>query len=1050
MNEHHHIVSIGASAGGIEEITSFFDQKPLDGISYVVIQHLSPDFRTRMAELLARHMHLVIREAENGMLVETDHVYIIPNDKYMTILKGRLYITGKGAGHHPHLTINKFFNSLAADQGEKAIGIILSGMGKDGAQGILSIRNAGGFTIARNPETTEFGSMPANAIATGAINFVTEPDLMPALIQDYVLQNRKVLSDQNDKVSMQIILDLIRDNTAFDFSGYKPATLTRRTRKRAVNQNFSSLADYLSFLKGTPEEISALAKEFLISVTAFFRDEEAFAFLGTSIIPAMLEKIGAGEELKIWVPGCATGEEAYSIAMLVWEQVAGNPKNITVKIFATDIDNIALKHAGKGLYSSEAIREIPRERLEKFFTRQGADYKIRPELRKMVIFAQHDLVKNPPYCNIDLISCRNLLIYMSPTLQKKVFAMLLFGLKVDGHIMLGSSENPLPIVKNLHLVNKKWKIYKKLAASRIVNFDTFSLPEFGDPKRSDSKKTWERPKIANGSLAEAINLALANESGRLIVCIDSDNQVIKSYGDTSAFLFQKNFNSNLADLLPKPLLSAFNTLKADARLSNGREAVRGVPIQLDDLTTTVDLSLAPMPLLKDEQEFFLVIFSKAPGDNEGKKQDRLFDERLYHDQYTVNIESELSQVKATLSATYEQLDASLENLQSFNEELLSANEEMQSTNEEMQSVNEELDTINKELVEVNDDLNNYFRSNINGQLFINNELQLMKFSAGVPDYLNLAETDIGRPITHIANIVRLETIIHDCRQVVDLGGVVSREIHMQDGKWCQVVTMPYLRQIDMARKGAIVTFNDISGLKEIAIELDIKNIKLNEINKELDNFVHLASHDLMTPLTQIEGSIAVMNEIGVADIQLKEFLGIINTSVKRFRTLVQDIGTIAKVEADLRSMEPIDLEEVVQSVLWSLENKIRQTGAEITVNLEVKSMHFSKKNLRSILFNLVSNSIKYNESGLPVIKISTKKADRHIILSVQDNGVGIPEQELDQIFNLYGRLRHDIEGDGIGLYLTKRIIDASGGNLVVESTPGQGSNFSVHFDAGKL
>jgi two-component system, chemotaxis family, CheB/CheR fusion protein len=550
MNEHHHIVSIGASAGGIEEIASFFDQKPLDGVSYVVIQHLSPDFRTRMAELLARHLHLVIREAENGMMVETDHVYLIPNDQYMTILKGRLYITGKASGQHPHLTIDKFFSSLAADQGEKAIGIILSGMGKDGTEGIVSISSAGGMTIARNPETTQFGSMPANAIATGAVDFVTEPELMPALIEDYVLQSRRALQDQNEKMSMQTVLELIRDNTAFDFSGYKQATLSRRTRKRAINQNFSSLADYLSFLKVTPQEMNALAGEFLISVTAFFRDQEAFDFLGTSVIAGMLKKIPAGEELKIWVPGCATGEEAYSIGMLISEQLMDNPKEITIKIFATDIDSAALKHAGKGIYTAVAIREISGERLERFFTRQGNDYKITPELRRMVIFAQHDLVRNPPYCNIDLISCRNLLIYLSPSLQKKVLAMLLFGLKVEGHILLGSSENPSPIVKTLHVVNKKWKIYKKLSASRIVNFETFSLPEFGDTKRLDSQKIWEGPKTVNGTLTEAINIALANEAGGLIVCIDASNQVIRSYGDTSGFLFQKNFNSNLTELLP--------------------------------------------------------------------------------------------------------------------------------------------------------------------------------------------------------------------------------------------------------------------------------------------------------------------------------------------------------------------------------------------------------------------------------------------------------------------------------------------------------------------
>lgn len=267
MNAHHHIVSIGASAGGIEEIASFFDQKPLAGVSYVIILHLSPDFRTRMAELLARHLDLVIREAENGMLVEADHVYIIPNDKYMTLQKGRLLVTDKGRELHAHHTINKFFNSLASDQGEKAIGVILSGAGDDGTEGIRSIHHAGGMVIARNPETTEFGSMPGSAIATGLVDFVSEPELMPGIIEEYVVQNRTILLDQNEQMTMQMILDLIRDNTTFDFSGYKHAALSRRTRKRAMNQNFSSLADYLSFLKGTPEEMSALAKEFLTSVT---------------------------------------------------------------------------------------------------------------------------------------------------------------------------------------------------------------------------------------------------------------------------------------------------------------------------------------------------------------------------------------------------------------------------------------------------------------------------------------------------------------------------------------------------------------------------------------------------------------------------------------------------------------------------------------------------------------------------------------------------------------------------------------------------------------
>jgi len=274
MNAHHHIVSIGASAGGMEEIASFFDQKPLAGVSYVIIQHWSPDFRTRMAELLARHLELVIREAENGILVEADHVYIIPYDKYMTLQKGRLLVTDKGREQRPHGTIDRFFNSLAADQGEKAIGVILSGTGNDGTDGIRSIHQAGGMVIARDPETTEFGGMPASAIATGLVDFVAEPELMPVIIEKYVLQSRTALLDQNEEMTMQMILDLIRDNTTFDFSGYQHATLSRRTRKRAINQNFSSLADYLSFLKGTPEEMSALAREFLTGVTPNYPNQQ--------------------------------------------------------------------------------------------------------------------------------------------------------------------------------------------------------------------------------------------------------------------------------------------------------------------------------------------------------------------------------------------------------------------------------------------------------------------------------------------------------------------------------------------------------------------------------------------------------------------------------------------------------------------------------------------------------------------------------------------------------------------------------------------------------
>jgi len=320
--EPHHIIAIGASAGGMEEINSFFDHTPLDGVSYVIIQHLSADYKSRMVELLARHSKLVVEEAKNDTVVKCNQVFLIPNDKFMTIHGGRLYLTDKLKGHTAHLTINAFFNSLAADFGPKAIGIILSGLGSDGTEGIRAIKKAGGMVIARDPETSAFGSMPSNAIATGLVDFVLEPESMPNAIEDYIKYGAGLSDDsKDDDKNLKAIIGLIREKSPLDFSDYKQATILRRTKRRAAFNNFTSLKNYYDFLKTAPEEVEALAKEFLISVTSFFRDKEAFDFIQKKILPIIFEQLTPGEELKIWVAGCATGEEVYSLAILIAEQL---------------------------------------------------------------------------------------------------------------------------------------------------------------------------------------------------------------------------------------------------------------------------------------------------------------------------------------------------------------------------------------------------------------------------------------------------------------------------------------------------------------------------------------------------------------------------------------------------------------------------------------------------------------------------------------------------------------------------------------------------------
>jgi two-component system CheB/CheR fusion protein len=1165
--EPHHIIAIGASAGGMEEINSFFDHTPLDGVSYVIIQHLSSDFKSRMVELLARHSKLAVKEAEDGMFVACNEVYLIPHDKFMTISDGSLHLTDKENIKGPHLTINTFFNSLAEDCGKKAIGIVLSGLGSDGTEGSKAIKKAGGMLIARDPSNSEFGSMPSNAIATGLVDFVLEPSSMPEAIEGYVKNEGELLRDHyDDEKNLKAIIDLIKESSQLDFSDYKQATILRRTKRRATFGNFSSLANYLNFLKMSPDEVEALSKEFLISVTSFFRDKAAFKCLEEDVIPDLLRKLEEGEELKMWVAGCATGEEAYSLAILVAEQLTGKFKNTVVKIFATDIDNNALIHGGKGIYDLNIGKDISKERLEKYFTREGEYFIAVPLIRKMIIFAQHDLVKNPPYCNMHMVSCRNLLIYMSPILQKKIFTMLLFGLKMNGYLFLGSSENPISIIKNIQVVNKKWKIYKNLESKRSVTFNAYSLPDLSDVKRKPSSFSEEEaPQNTNHALTDAMYTSLANDLDYLSICVNKNNQVITSYGDTSKYLLTKHFTSTLTDLLPKPLEVAFNTLSLKAVKTNQKASVRGIKIKQGQEIIKVNLSVSPLEV-KGEPKLLMVNFTTNT--QVSSSEEDVFDEINYLDQYTKNLEEELKELKDRLNSSYERLAASNENMQSFNEELVSANEEMQSTNEEMQSVNEELHTINadyqlknKELLEINDDLNNYFRSNINGQLFINNDLLLMKFSPGTVKQINLLPSDIGRPLSNISTNIKFETILDDIKEVLAEGTIITKEIETNNGKWYQVMTMPYVQQANNKRHGAIITFNDITELKQIQQELDLSNkmlgmaveaaelgtwtmdIETREFNpsprlKEMygyqadetmtykaamsqiegehqfsvndavevtikagvkydveyplrgfhdgksrwvrgignlshdqesksryftgvlhdittlkqdeilkNDFIALVSHELKTPLTSLQAYVQLVSA------QLKkagdntnyDMLTKAVHQVKKMAVLINGFLNVSSFEAGKIYLNKTTFE--MNSLLSDVVEEIMLTTATHDIMLlpSIKvSVNADRDKISQVVNNFLSNAIKYSPKGKK-IEISCEELVDSVQVKINDEGMGIKNEEKEKLFNRFYRIKNtntkNISGFGLGLYLSAEIIQQHNGKLWVESEMGKGSTF---------
>ncbi len=1092
-NHRQHIIAIGASAGGLEAIHAFFDHTPLDKVSYVVIQHLSPDHQSRLAELLATHSKLQICLAENNMLVEPNRVYVISNQVYLTIREGRFQLTDKRDKAGPHMTIDAFFVSLALDWGEKAIGVILSGTGNDGSKGIQAIHQAGGWVIAQDPATAKFGTMPANAIDTGFADVVLAPGGMAEAIQAYVNQkingplapamaeaiqgngNQKITDlaapalqlmqnrreegmDEPDESALVAILDLIKSQLPLDFSDYKRATIFRRIRRRMEHHHVSHTDTYLAFLQNNPLELESLAKDFLISVTSFFRDTAAFEIIERDIVPAVVGKAG-GDTVKIWVAGCATGEEAYSLAMLVQEYLDKTHQQREVKIFATDLDKAALAIASKGVYDSRIAQEVLPARLERFFTPEGEGFKIRYHIRKMLIFAQHDLGKNPPYCNIDLITCRNLLIYLNPVLQKKIFSMLHFGLRQGGYLFLGSSENAQWLAPPFREISKKWKIYQKTEKSLPIQFDNFYLPETEErrmpgqyPIPSVAKSPVAFPLISH--LSELLIETLVSHYGQVGVCLDENRRVVQAFGDLTPYLLPKVFNLNLLELLPEALSVAVGTACNRALESNEPVSISGIRNELEQ-TGAVHLLVKPFVAARTGQKLLLVLLSPDTLPTINGQESEPFDQNQHTREYIIHLEKEVQGSKDSLQVVTEKLEANNENMQSFNEELLSANEEMQSGNEELQSVNEELQTINteyqlkiKELTELNDDLNNYFRSNVSGQLFVDKSLLLKKFSPAAVQHINLRETDIGRPLHHITTNIQFETIVKDIQEVIASGGTITKEVEDTTGKWYQVMAMPYIRQADKQPDGAMVTFYDITELKRVQQELKTSNDSLLRINGDLDNFVYTASHDLVGPLSNVEGLLQVLQRKLVStDTEVLKIYGMLHSSLAKFKALIKDLAALGKVESNMQiKTEIIDLDELLQDIRLSNLYQIEATQTTIKTDLQEKQLFFSKKNLRSILYNLISNSIKYKSAERdPEIMLSTEAVPGFLVLTVRDNGMGMSADKLPTIFTLYKRLSQEVEGQGIGLYLVKKIIDATGGKVEVESEVGKGTTFKLFF-----
>ncbi|AMR30232.1 chemotaxis protein CheR [Mucilaginibacter sp. PAMC 26640] len=1075
LADQQYVIAIGASSGGLEAISAFFDYTPLDSVSYILIQHLAADFKSQMVQVLERHSKLKVIEAVENVDIKANTVYLIPSSKFMSVKEGRLILLDKKDQPRPHMTIDYFFNSLAQERGNKAIGIILSGTGDDGSRGIEAIKNAGGKVLIQDPATAGFRSMPEAAIATGCADRILSPEAMPQIIEDYVQDGiMELLTEQPSEYiseeELGKVLALVKGHLPLDFSDYKRPTIIRRIKRRMVTHNFSKIDKYYQFLKGNTAEITLLANDFMISVTSFFRDPEAFRIIEEIVIPDIIER-NQSDILKIWVAGCATGEEAYSMAILIKEYLNKYPKNIEVKIFASDISKAALDTASRGLYPESIIEMVSNERLQQFFTREEAGYKVKHEIRKMLIFAQHDLTKNPPYCNIDLISCRNLLIYLNADLQQKVFAMLHFGLKEGGCLFLGPSESASVIKDGFSDINGKWNILKSVKPVRAIRFDAFTDHNIGEIKATEielSKKLLV-PVLKN-KLFDQVNSALLKEVEFNGVCTDENLTVVQSFGNTKAYLKNVNFTHNLTDLLPAHLSTIFKAgahkaLKMEKRImldqlifdSDGKEKSK-----------LINIVLSPFYPTGSDEKLLLVLFADSDSAIVDKNVVYIDDVSEVTLEHISSLEEEVAQLKHTVTIAHERIASFNESMQSFNEELQSANEEMQSTNEEMQSTNEELQSVNEELqsvnkdhkltinelTDLNDDLNNYFRSNINGQLFVDRELLLKRYSPGAVKHINIREGDIGRPLSNITTNIKFETLIDDVQKVIHDEESITREAEATDGKVYQVMTMPYLKNNSKKAEGAIISFYDITELKKLLRELDISNRSLNNSNKsllrinaDLNNFVFGASHDLNAPIVNIESLLTILNKkLDTKDPEVMELSGMMNKAVTNFKAVISDLARVGHLESEESEDTLESFPALLEEIRETLSEKIKATKAVFHIDFRKKEVRFAKKNLRSVMLNLITNALKFSSRGrLPEISIKTEKKDQFIVLTVTDNGIGVVKNEIENIFKKYKRIDTDTEGTGVGLYLTRKIVNASGGKIEVKSNPGNGCTFKVFF-----
>jgi two-component system, chemotaxis family, CheB/CheR fusion protein len=831
------IVGIGASAGGLEAFEEFFKSMPPDnGMGFVLVPHLDPSHTSMLPELLKRYTTMKVDQAADGMKVEPNHVYIIPPNRDMAIFHGTLQLTAmeKTSPRGLRMPIDSFLRSLADDQGEMAICIILSGSGSDGSMGVRAVHAAGGMTMAQEISTAKYEGMPRSAIDTNLVDFVLPASKMPEQLVVYgkkiFLKKVRPVSPIAAPSSIQKIMMILRSQTGHDFSSYKKSTVLRRIDRRMIVHNIEDPELYARYLREHKEEVRLLFKELLITVTSFFRDRDAFEVLKKRVWPKLLEARSEESTLRIWVPGCSTGEEAFSIGITLREYMTEAKWECKAQIFGTDIDEEAINKARSGVYPDNIAIDVSQDRLRRFFTKDEEGYRVKKDIREMIVFAVQNVITDAPFTKIDLVSCRNFLIYVEPELQNRLLPLFHYSLKPGGVLFLGSSESIGRFSDLFTPLDKKWKFFEAKGGS--LTQATGALPWVPDFKIRGVVE--EEKKARKPGIIELTQRLLLNTFAPPTIIVDEKGEILYIHGQTGKYLEPATGPANLSLLsmaregVRFELRSAFHNVIA----RNKEVRYSGLKVKTNGGEQEVNLIIRPLLDVEGMQNLLLVSFEEPPSKPAGEPVPRKRRTSGGYQRRIEDLERELNNAKETLQTTVEEMQASNEELKSANEELQSTNEELQSTNEELETSKEELQSVNEELVTVNSELQgkieqlsrteNDMKALLDsiriGALFLGPGLNIRRFTSEVVKFFNLIPTDVGRPVSDIRFNLRYDDLVQDAKRVLQTLQNQEMEIESEEGKWYWMRIMP-TRSSENVIDGIAITFTDISAVKRAQEEV---------------------------------------------------------------------------------------------------------------------------------------------------------------------------------------------------------------------------------------